>query len=163
MVPNMEESPVPVQSCPDCATQMPAGVRFCPGCGRSMHVVERARGRVGALKQNIAGGLAYFTVVPALILWFVDPYRKDSFVRFHALQSFLFTIAALLVGLMLWLTGMALFVIPVLGPLLVVVIDVVAALAVFFVWVILVIKAFQGEPFKLPALGYLAEQYSDRL
>jgi uncharacterized membrane protein len=127
-----------------------------------MEVVERARGRVGALKQNVAGGLAYFTVFPAIFFWFVDPYREDSFVRFHALQNFLFTLAAILVGLLLWLLGMVLFAIPVLGPLLVVVIDVLAAFAIFFVWLILVIKSFQGETFELPGLGRLAHRYAGR-
>jgi uncharacterized membrane protein len=78
------------------------------------------------------------------------------------LQSFLFTTAAILIGFALWLAGMALFVIPVLGPLLVVVIVVVTALAVFFLWLTLVIKAFQGVTFKLPALGRLAEHYASR-
>lgn len=162
MVPAMEQSQVPVQSCPDCAAQMPVGARFCPGCGCSMQAVERARGRVGSLKQNVAGGLAYFTILPALFFFFVDPYRRDSFVRFHALQSFLFTMATILIGFALWLAGMALFAIPVIGPLLVVLIDVVAVLAVFFVWVALVVKAFQGENLKLPGLGQFAEQYTGR-
>jgi uncharacterized membrane protein len=162
MVPAMEQNQVPVQSCPDCAAQMPVGARFCPACGRSMQMVERARGRVGALKQNVAAGLAYFAVLPALLFFFKDPYRRDLFIRFHALQSFLFTIAAILIGFALWLAGMALFVIPVLGPLLVVVIVVVTALAVFFLWLTLVIKAFQGVTFKLPALGRLAEHYASR-
>lgn len=163
MVPTMEEqSQASVQFCPDCATQMPVGVRFCPGCGRSTQVVERARERVGTLKQNVAAGLAYFTFLPALFFLFVDPYRKDFFVRFHALQSILFTLAAILIGLVLWLAGMALFAIPVLGPLLVVVIDAVTVLAIFFFWVVLVVKAFQGESFKVPGVGQLVEHYAGR-
>lgn len=160
MVPAMEQSPV--QSCPECGAQMPVGARFCPGCGRSMQVMARARARVGALKQNVAGGLAYFTVFPALFFFFLNPYRRDVFVRFHALQSFLFSIATIVVGIALWLAGMTLFAIPVVGPLLIVLIDVVVVLAVFFVWLTLVVKALQGEIVKLPGLGQLAERYAGR-
>ena len=139
---------------------MPAGAGFCPGCGRSMRIEARAQGRVGALPETVAGGLAYFTFLPALLFLFVEPYRRNFFVRFHALQSFLITVAAILLGLVLKLAGLALFVIPVLGPLLVVVVDVVAALAALFVWLVLVVKALRGETFKIPILGDFAEQYA---
>ena len=61
------------------------------------------------------------------------------------------------------LAGDALFLIPVVGPLLVVLVGVVASLAVLMIWLVLVVKAFQGEMFKLPILGYLAEQHADAI
>jgi uncharacterized membrane protein len=115
---------------------------------------------VGVLPESVAGGLAYFTFLPALFFLFVEPYRRNAFLRFHALQSFLITIAVILLALVLRLSGMALFVIPVLGPLLVVLVDVVVALAAVFVWFVLVVKAFRGETFKIPFLGDFAEHYA---
>ena len=50
--------------------------------------------------------------------------------------------------------------IPVLGPLLVVVIDAVAALAAILLWCVLVAKAWRGETFKIPLLGDFAERYA---
>lgn len=163
MVPAMGQSEVPVQSCPDCAAQMPGGARFCPACGRSMLVIERAQGRVGRLKENTAAALSYFTVLAAVFFLFVDPYRKNFFVKFHACQCVLFTGAAILLGLILWLAGLGLFLIPVVGPLLVVIIAVVAGLASFFAWLVLVVKAFQGEMFQLPGIGWLAGRYAGLL
>jgi len=56
-----------------------------------------------------------------------------------------------------------LFIIPVLGPLLVLLVSTVVALAVVVIWLVLVVKAFQGEMFKLPLLGDFAEQYAGSL
>jgi uncharacterized membrane protein len=108
----------------------------------------------------MAGTLAYFTFLPAIVFLLVEPYRRSVFTRFHSLQSLFLSAAAILLALVLKLAGLALFAIPVLGPLLVVLVDVVAALAALFVWLVAVVKAFQGETFNIPFLGELAEQYA---
>lgn len=125
-----------------------------------MQVITRARGKVGALRENLAGALAYFTIIPAILFLFLEPYRRNLFVRFHAFQCLLFTAVMVVMGLALRLAGYALFVIPVLGPLLVVVVDVVAGLAALFLWLALVLKALQGEAFHLPVLGDFAQHYA---
>jgi uncharacterized membrane protein len=82
----------------------------------------------------------------------MTPYARRRFVRFHSLQSCFFwvlVIALLGIGvlassigfLLLWLFT---------GTLVV--------LALFLTWVLLSIKALQGEWFHLPWLGQLAEQ-----
>lgn len=139
---------------------MPAEAKFCPACGRSMQVVGPATGKVGALSENVAGALAYFTFLPAILFLFLEPYRRNVFIRFHALQSFLLTAAIVLLALVLRLASYALLVIPVLGPLLVVLVAVVAGLAAVFLWLVLVVKTFQGQPFKIPVLGDFAEYYA---
>lgn len=125
-----------------------------------MLVITRVRGKVGALSESIAGALAYFTIIPAVVFLFLEPYRRNLFVRFHAFQCLLFTAVIILIALTLRLAGYALFVIPVLGPLLVVVVDVVAGLAAVFLWLALVVKALQGEAFSLPVLGDFAQHYA---
>lgn len=125
-----------------------------------MRSAVRAQGNVGGLPENVAGGLAYFTFLPALVLLLLEPYKKSGFVRFHSLQCLLATGALILLGLLLKLVGMLLFIVPVLGPLLVLILDVTAGLAAVFVWIVLVVKALQGETFKLAGLGDLAERYS---
>jgi uncharacterized membrane protein len=163
MVPAMHEIEGPVQSCPECFAQMPVGASFCPACGRSMHVIAKAQGKVGGLPENLAGALAYFTFLPAIAFLLLQPYRKNLFVRFHGLQCLLFTVATILIALLLWLASLALFAVPVLGPLLVVLVAAVAALAAIFAWLVLVIKAFQGATYKLPLLGEFAEHYAGRI
>jgi uncharacterized membrane protein len=160
MVPEMDLTEAPVQSCPDCAAQMPAGAQFCPACGRSMLSLVRAQGRVGHLPEYLAGTLAYFTFLPAIVFLLVEPYRKSVFTRFHSLQSLFLSAAVILLVLALKIAGLALFAIPVLGPLLVVLVDVVAGLAALFVWLVAVVNAFQGDSFKIPVVGDFAEHYA---
>ena len=126
-----------------------------------MHVTPRAEGKVGALPESVAGALAYFSFVPAIVFLFLDPYRRNRFVRFHAVQCLVVWLAGIVVALALRLLGMAVFLIPILGPLLVVIIDVAVILAALLLWLVLMIKALQGEMFGLPWIGAVAQQHSE--
>ena len=126
-----------------------------------MRSTQRAIGKVGALPENIAGALAYFTFVPAIDFLLVDPYRKNKFVRFHAVQCLLVWLVGAVGGAALRLVGIAVFMIPILGPLVVVIVDVAVILVALLLWLVLMIKALQGETFGLPWLGPIAHQYSD--
>ena len=156
----MDEAGARLKSCPDCAAQMPETAAFCPGCGRSMRQLDRAQGKVGALPEGLAGAVAYFFFIPAIAFLLIEPYRSNRFVRFHSVQSLALAVATVVLGIALKLVGMLLFIIPVLGPLLVYLIDMVAILGAVLVWIVLVVKALQGESFKLPLLGDYAEQQS---
>ena len=140
---------------------MPETAAFCPSCGRAMQPVLRATGRVGAFPENIAGALAYITVIPAILFLLVQPYNKNIFVRFHSFQCVFLSIASLVMGVAIRLLGMLLLMLPVVGYLLYVLISIVIVLAAFLIWLVLVVKAIQGEMFKLPFLGKLAEQQAN--
>ena len=148
--------PLPL-ACPDCAARMPENAVFCPGCGRSMQVVTRVEGTTGPQPQNIVGAFAYFTFLPAAVFLLVAPYKKNRFVRFHSIQSLLLWVSAILIAFALKLGGLLVFMIPVVGPLVLVLISVFLGLAAFVIWLVLVVKALQGEMFKLPVLGDFAE------
>ena len=144
-------------SCPDCAASMPDDAGFCPGCGRAMRPIARAHGMVGVLPETLAGALAYF-ILPAIVFILVQPYKNDRFVRFHSFQSIGVCLAAVVIGAILRIAGFALFFIPVLGHLLVWLVSMVVSLAFFMIWIVLIVKALQGEMLKLPFLGEFAEQ-----
>jgi len=158
--------PMPL-SCPDCEARMPEAAAFCPGCGRRMPAtsitVATAKEKVGFLPENIAGALAYLTFIPAIVFLLRTPYGKNRFVRFHSIQCLLFWALGALVALALKVAGLLLFIIPVVGPLFTVLVLVLVGLAAVVVWLVLVVKAVQGEMFKLPALGNYAEQQADAL
>jgi uncharacterized membrane protein len=137
---------------------MPDAAAYCPGCGRAMRPVERAQGTVGGLPETLAGAMAYCTIIPAIVFLLVEPYSKNRFVRFHSLQCLGVCLVALVVGAMLRVAGFVLFFIPVLGHLLVWLLSMVVTLAFLVVWVVLVVKALQGEMFKLPVVGDFAER-----
>lgn len=159
----MDPTTVPLTSCPECSAQMPEAAAFCPGCGRAMHKQVRALGSVGVLPEHIGGALAYFTFIPAILFLVLEPYKKNRFLRFHSLQCLLLWGAAILIGIALKLASVVLFIVPVLGPLLVWVVAAVVVLAVIVIWLVLVVKAFQGEMFQLPMLGDFAAQYANSI
>lgn len=121
----------------------------------------RARGRVGLLTENIAGALAYITFIPAIVFLVLEPYKTNRFVRFHSVQCLLLWGAGILLAIALKLASVVLFIIPVLGPLLVMVVSTVVTLGIFVIWLVLVVKAVQGEMFQLPVLGEFAAQQAE--
>jgi uncharacterized membrane protein len=143
--------------CPHCAAQMPDTAAYCPGCGQTMSSDLPAHGKVGVFSVRIAGGLAYVTFLPAAAFLVLAPYSRNRFVRFHSFQCLMFWAAALVIAMVLKVASLVLFIIPTLGPLLVVLTMMVLTLAVFVTWIVLVVKALQGYRFKLPLIGDLAE------
>jgi len=98
------------------------------------------------LEANVAGLLCYVGWwVSGLVFILIE--KESKFVRFHALQSIyvfgVLTIAMIVLG---W--------IPVLGVVLVGLIWVLSIV----LWIILMIKAYQGTMYKLPWAGDLAEK-----
>ena len=123
-----------------------------------MQTEARAQGKVGVLSEPMAGALAYFTFIPAIIFLLLEPYKHNRFVRFHSFQCLLLWGAAILLGIALKLAALLLFIIPVLGPLLVVLVSAVVGIGALVLWLVLVVKAFLGEMFQLPLLGAFAVQ-----
>jgi uncharacterized membrane protein len=137
---------------------MPENPAFCPECGYAMLPALRARGTVGVFPENIAGGLAYITAVPAIVFLLIDPYRRNRFVRFHSLQCLFLWLALFLFAAVMRVLEPVIFLIPSFGYLLFLLIAMVVTLGAFVLWLVLVIKALQGEAFKLPVVGELAER-----
>jgi uncharacterized membrane protein len=97
------------------------------------------------LSENVASGLSYvFGWLTGLIFYLID---KRPEVRFHAMQSIVFAVVAMLVG---WIR---LFTSGILATLLWLV-----SVVFFFTWIFVMIQAFQGRHFKLPLIGDFAEQ-----
>jgi uncharacterized membrane protein len=79
--------------------------------------------------------------------------RDDSFVRFHALQSVVATVAALLVGLALRILG----ILPLIGFLYLYLFRVYTGL-VFLYWIYLMFQAYRGSRYRIPYLGNIVER-----
>lgn len=145
-------------SCLQCGAEMPDTAPFCPGCGRRMiDVPGGAVGNTGFLKENVAGALAYFTFIPALLFLGIMPFKRNHFVRFHSFQSIYLLITGLLVAMVMRLAFPLLALIPWLGYLLAWLAALLVLLAWVMLWAVAVVKALQGELFKLPIIGGFAE------
>lgn len=96
--------------------------------------------------ENLMGAVAYLLgFVTGIVLLLVE--KQNKFVRFHAMQSTIFFGG-------LFIVNIALGFIPILGWLT----GFVVSLAAFILWLVLMWKAFQGEMYKLPYVGDLAEK-----
>lgn len=160
MVPATELATVSLKSCPDCAAQMPDYAAFCPGCGRSMQTESAPREKTVFRREYLIAASAYLTFLPALAFLLRDPFRKNAFVRFHSIQCLLFWLVSIAAAVLVRLSVLLLLFVPLVGPLLALLVVTIAALAALFLWIVLFVKAVQGERFGLPVIGELATQYS---
>ena len=119
------------------------------------------------LDENIAALLSYvFGWLSGLIFFLIE---KDSrLVRFHAMQSLLFNVLFGVLAIALWVVLAVGFLIAsqisgaltTLLSLASVLIWVVLFIAIVVGWIMCLIKAFQGQYFKLPVIGNFAEKFS---
>jgi uncharacterized membrane protein len=114
-----------------------------------------------SLNDSLAGVLCYLPLGPAgamisAAFLFVEPYKRNRFVRFHAIQSILLVLfcAALVVAL---LAVSSLFE-GALAPLalLLLVVFPLLGLGITITTIVLMVKANDGEMFRLPLLGEIA-------
>ena len=133
---------------------MADGAAVCPGCGKAAAAAAAATASTGGgLQDNVAGMLAYITIVPAIIFLVLEPYNRNKFIRFHAFQCIFFYVAMVVLWIVLgvvaqipFLGWATLFLWPIIW------------LAGVIVWILLLVKAYGGQKFKLPVIGDLAEK-----
>jgi uncharacterized membrane protein len=98
------------------------------------------------MNQNVAGLLCYLAGwITGLIFFLIE--KENRFVRFHAMQSII-TFGSLTVIFMI--LGFIPFVGWMLMPIL--------AILQLILWIVLMDKAYQGQLFKLPMIGDMAEK-----
>jgi len=100
--------------------------------------------------ERAAAAVAYLPLLPAAVVLFLPAYRNNRFVRFHAWQSIL------LWGVFFVLTITALFLSNVAAAMAFLLFGILVSLAMLFLWIVLSLKAWQGERFELPLFGELA-------
>jgi uncharacterized membrane protein len=144
--------------CSGCGTQIADGTTMCPACTSrtAAPAAAVAQGSTGGMTDNVVGMLCYVTIVPAIIFLVMEPYNKSRFVRFHAFQMIFFSVAWIVIWIALSFVGM----VPVLGWLTLLIWPLLG-LGGLIIWIILLIKANQGQMFKLPIVGDLAEKQAN--
>ena len=98
------------------------------------------------LDENVAGLLCYVLGwVSGLVFILIE--KENKFVRFHAMQSIIvfgiLTIASVILGLLPVIGGFIVWIIWLLSLVL---------------WIVLMVKAYQGTKYKLPWVGNVAEK-----
>jgi len=146
--------------CNMCGAQIADGTTTCAACaaragaGAATVTVTAAPG----LADNIAGMLAYVTIIPAIVFLVVAPYNRNRFIRFHSFQCLFFALAVFAIHIALSILTVVPFVALVTLPL-----HLLVSLGAFVLWIVLLLKANQGQMYKLPIIGDLAEKQANAI
>ena len=146
--------------CTKCGAAVADNAAFCPACGATQGAAAATSPAVSSqtgMSENVAGLLCYLLGwITGLIFYLID---KRPFVRFHAAQSIVvfggLNILSYVLGMFLgvsvlahgWTGIGAGFVLIHLLHLL-----------TFILWIFLMVKAYQGEKFRVPFAADLADQ-----
>jgi uncharacterized membrane protein len=108
------------------------------------------------MDPNTAAGLAYLgTWLTGLIFFLIE--KQNRFVRFHAMQSILAFAALFILDIVVSIVFSLLSFVSIIGCF----ITPLIGLAIFVIWIICMINAFQGKYFKLPIIGDYAERWAN--
>jgi uncharacterized membrane protein len=142
--------------CNMCGAQIADGTTTCAACAGRAAAAPAAT--TGGMADNVAGMLAYVTIIPAIIFLVVEPYNKSRFVRFHAFQCLFFCVALIVIHIGLSILAVVPFMVFLTFPL-----HLLVSLGGLILWVILLLKANQGQMYKLPVIGDMAEKQANAM
>jgi uncharacterized membrane protein len=138
---------------------MPNISAFCPVCGRPAGAPTTLTAQ--GTRDALLGGLAYVPVVPAIVFLAVPALKSSRFVRFHSWQSLFFAAGVVVTALLVKFLFAALSILPGIGFLTAWLLIGVTSIAIAVIWVVLPVKALQGQNYELPVLGGLASRLSE--
>ena len=129
---------------------------MCAACSSKGASAGTATATAGGLSDNLAGMLAYVTIIPAIIFLVTAPYNKNRFIRFHSFQCLFFCLALIVISIAFSILTVVPFMALITIPL-----QMIIGLGSLIVWIVLLLKANQGQMFKLPVIGDLAEKQAN--
>jgi uncharacterized membrane protein len=115
------------------------------------------------MADNVAGMLAYITIIPAIIFLVMEPYNRSRFVRFHSFQNIFFVVALIVCWIAFTILAMVLAFIPILGHLILALLWFALAVGSFVAWIVMLLKANGGQMWKLPFIGDMAEKQANAI
>lgn len=101
------------------------------------------------LSKNTAAALSYVLGPITGVVFLLA--EKDSFVRFHAMQSIVVFVGLFAID---WLLGVSVIFLPV---------SALVGLLAFVLWLLLIYQAYQGREFEVPFAGKLARDLVKRV
>jgi len=115
------------------------------------------------LEPNVAAALSYVLgIITGVIFVMLE---RNALVRFHAFQSIFLTIAWIVFWIAFSIVQAILIHIPFINILAFIfglLLSMGLGLGGLILWIILIIKAYQGQRFSLPIVGPIAERYAAR-
>jgi uncharacterized membrane protein len=112
------------------------------------------------LGKNVAGALSYLLGALTGVLFLVIDRRP--FVRFHAMQSIVVTIAVIALSIALGILSLILGAVPIVGWLVGLLLSLGFSVAGFVLWIYLMYRAWQGDEWEVPVVGTYARHMAER-
>ena len=164
--------------CANCGAAVTGGAGFCGACGNALGTSPQVVAQsVGAgvqttaaqpavanvqpaslgLTSNVAAALTYILgFITGIVFLVLEPYKHDRFVRFHAVQSILYSAVgivfrigwSILVSALTDVSGWAAVVLVPVG--------LVISLGLFCFWLFLMYQAYSNREFRIPIIGAIA-------
>jgi len=161
--------------CANCGAAVTDGAGFCGACGKVLGAAPQviaqpavAGGQASAaqpavanvqpesvgLTSNVAAALSYILgFITGIVFLVLEPYKHDRFVRFHAMQSILYSAAgivfrigwSILVSALIDVSGWAAVVLVPVG--------LVISIGLFCFWLFLMYQAYSNREFRIPVIG----------
>ena len=152
--------------CSKCGELVADGAGFCRSCGApqaagaapaSVSYVPPVQAGDAGLAENVAGLLCYVLGwVTGLIFYFID---KRPYVRFHAAQSIVVFGGLHIISIVLGMFfGISLMAGGLTGFSMGYAVYAIVNLVGLVLWILLMIKAYQGERFRVPVAADIAEK-----
>src|SRR3984957_7545287 len=149
-------APVEGKFCARCGSAVGAAPGFAPGDVPPAPAAPVAANPGLGMDENLAAALCYIPIV-GLIFLLVEPYNQNRTSKFHAMQSLFYCIAWIAAGIVLGIIGTVFLSLGALWTLWLLLSRLVE-LALFVGWVIMAVKAYQGQRFVMPIIGPIAEK-----
>ena len=150
--------------CSKCGAEVASGVTFCPNCGQTQaggQVMQTSQSATSGMAENVAGLLCYVLGwITGIIFFLID---KRPYVRFHAAQSIVVfgglhiinIIIGILFGARVMMGGWGTFGV---GATLYSLVN----LLTLILWILLMVKAYQGEKFQVPVAAGIAQSFAGK-
>jgi uncharacterized membrane protein len=164
--------------CASCGAQMEG--RFCAKCGAmvgatapapppaeppvgGMSAAQPAPAAASSgLSTNGASTLCYLPfalgLLASILFLVLEPYNRNRTVRFHAFQSLFLHVAGIGIWIALSIVSIVLGLIAHFLALLVWVLYPIIGIGFMVLWIVLIVKTYQGSKLVLPVIGPLAEK-----
>jgi uncharacterized membrane protein len=151
--------------CSKCGSEVQTGVAFCPKCGQAQageQVTQTSQSTQTGMAENVAGLLCYLLGwVTGIILFLID---KRPFVRFHAAQSIVvfggLHVINIVIGIFF---GAGIMMMGGFGTFgLAAALYGLISLVAFVLWIVLMVKAYQGQKFEVPVAAGIAKSFAGK-
>lgn len=164
-------------NCVKCGAAIAESSAFCGACGEpargSAATAAPASGSIGVplafsrsapgssgigLAMNMAAALSYaLGAITGVLFLVLDPYKGNRFVRFHAIQSIIFSLAcvafaivwSILLGIVISIAGYWVLTVDVPLRLLI-------GLGIFVFWLYVMFQAYSEREYQIPFIGPIA-------